>query len=266
MRRHGGMRSKVLALGLAAVPVLIAACGGSSSNGGFVSKGNAVCSTRASTVGTVYETTGEHYKPFTAPWAAGVAAGQAVARNQELTSLRGIKPPSGQATTYGDYLNTLRQMVGDLHVEQSAATSGNAANFKAADSKFASLSKTADSEATKLGLSSCAGDSLSSNDKSHIVHVISSTAVTNSPSYCSHAYTVAFVKQQWGSMAACIQDGKRPVGSKNPKTVDVSNVKGAGDFATADVVFHFATGKSENLSVAILNQDGSWRLLGAQSR
>jgi hypothetical protein len=46
----------------------------------------------------------------------------------------------------------------------------------------------------------------------------------------------------------------------------VSNVKGAGDFATADVVFHFATGKSENLSVAILNQDGSWRLLGAQSR
>lgn len=266
MRRQGAMRSRALALGLAPLPVLIAACGGSGGNSSFVSNVNAACSTRATTVGSVYETTGEHYKPFTAPWAAGVAAGEAVARNQELTALRGIKPPSAHATTYTSYLNTLQGMVSALRQQQSAATSGNSTAFKAADARYSSLTKTADGLATNLGLSTCAGNGLSGSDKSSINHVISSTAVTNSPSQCSQNYTAAFVRQNWGTMAGCIRSGKQPVGANNPKSVSVSNVKGAGHFATADVVFHFASGKNQNLSVAVLNQSGSWRLLGYQTQ
>jgi hypothetical protein len=253
-------------LGFAAVPVLIAACGGSSGNSSFVSNADAACATRASTVGTVYETTGEHYKPFTAPWAAGVAAGQAVARSQEVTSLRGIKPPSEQTTTYNNYVNNLQQQVTVLREEQAAATSGNQASYNTLDSRYSSLGNTADSLSTKLGLSACAGNGLTSSDKSQISHVISSTAVANSPSQCTQNFTLAFVKQNWGTMAGCVKNGKQPVGPNNPKSVDVSNIKGAGHFATADVVFHLPSGKKQNLSVALLNENGSWRLLGYQTR
>ena len=79
-------------------------------------------------------------------------------------------------------------------------------------------------------------------------------------------FTLAFVKQNWGILAVCIRNGKRPVGPNNPRSVDVSNIKGAGDFATADVVFHFASGRTKNLSVATYHQNGTWRLLGFSNR
>jgi hypothetical protein len=250
---------------VAVVPLLLAACGGaskSSSSGSFVLSADAACVTRATTVGSVYETTGERHKAFTGAWAAGVAGGQAMAQSQELTVLKGLKPPSGQGATHSKLLSTLQQMAGVLRQEQSAATKGDAAGFKALDSTYSNLNNTADRLAAQLGLSACAGNGLSSSDKSQISHVVSSTVVTNSTSHCTQNVTLAFIRQVWGTMANCVRNGKRPVGRNNPRSVDVSHYKGAGDFATADVVFHFAGGRRQKLAVGAYRQNGSWRLLG----
>jgi hypothetical protein len=177
-----------------------------------------------------------------------------------------MNPASWQAATYRGYLNTLQQTVAVLREEQSAATSGNVLSFRALDGKYSGLNKSADSLSSQLGLSTCAGNGLSGSDKSDISHLISSTAVKNSPSQCTQKFTLAFVRQNWGTMAACIRNGKKRVGPHNPRSVDVSNIKGAGTLATADVVFHFASGRRDNLSVAVYHQNGSWRLLGFSKR
>jgi hypothetical protein len=269
------MRNRAAAVAVVLLPALaVAACGsgsrsssssGSASNSGFVASANAACDANSTTQGGVYETVGEKYKPGTAPWAAGIAAGEAVALHQMYVALQPLNAPSGQAATYTRLVNDVKQGASVAAQERSAAASGDQSAYKSASVKLTSLSNDEEQLAGQIGLASCADNHLSSSDKASITHVVTTSPTTSSPSQCTQEMTPAFIKQQFGTMAACIQNGKQPVGPNNPKTVDVSGITGAGNFATANVVFHFASGKSQSLSVALYKQS-SWRLLGVQGQ
>jgi hypothetical protein len=268
-RRSGAALVVTVVSGLA-----VAGCGGGSSHSSsagappssaFATAANTACADESSAVGGVYESVGEQYKPFTGPWAAGTSAGIRSAIGTELSSLQTLKPPAAQAATYHSFLGALSQHESIVGEEQSAASAGNSSKFASLQSQDAPLSQTLMSLAGKMGLASCADHGLSSADVSQITHIITSTPVTNNPSQCTQDYTLAFVKQAWGSMAACIQNGKRPVGPSNPQSVTVSGMTGAGDLAIAQVTFHFSSGKIQHLAVAAYRQNGQWRLQGFRS-
>ena len=68
----------------------------------------------------------------------------------------------------------------------------------------------------------------------------------------------------YGSVSKCVQAQLHPT-QPNPKSVTVAHVTGAGDFASAAAALHFASGKTQSVSVAVYRQGGSWRLLGLKS-
>jgi hypothetical protein len=269
-------KSSVLAVGVAILAALLAGCGGGSksssssgspSNGGssFVSRANAACATNSTTQGGVYETMGERYKPGSGPWAAGIAAGQAVALQQMYNSLHGLTPPSGQAATYKQLVSDVGQGAAAAAQARSASARGDQAAYKTATAKLTALSNNAEQLARRIGLAACANNDLSSADRATITHIVTTSPTSNDPSQCTKEMTPAFVKQQFGTMAECIRSGKTPPGPNNPQTVNVSSITGAGDFAVANAVFHFSSGKSQNLSVALYKQS-TWRLLGVQGQ
>jgi glycine/serine hydroxymethyltransferase len=176
-----------------------------------------------------------------------------------------VKPSSGQAANYKTYLSMLQQERTLLLQEEATVKSGDQATYGSLDSRRTSLTNSSDRLAQRMGLSVCANRGITNADKAQITQLAAS-AKTNSPSQCTQDMTPAFVKQEFGSMAACITNGKQPVGPSNAKSVDISNIAGAGDFATGDVVLHLRSGHTQNLSAAFFRQHGSWRLLGLQNR
>jgi hypothetical protein len=269
--RYETLKYRSAAVGVAVLSgLVVAACGGgsggSSSSSSFVSSANSACATYSTTQGSVYETVGEQYKPFTGPWAAGTAGGQAVGRRTELAALRGLSAPANRAATYRSYVGDLGQISTILGQEKTAATRADAATYKELEAKRAPLTQDAQKLAAKIGLSSCANNAVSTADKATITHVITVTQQTNDPAQCTKDFTAAFVKQLFPSMSACVADGKKPIGPTNAKTVNVSDIAGAGNFAEATVKSQLVSGKQLNLSVAVYRPNGSWQLLGFQNR
>lgn len=265
------LKPRAFAFGIVSLPLLIAACGSTSKSStsstsgssAFVSSANAACASAFSTQGAVYESMGEQYKVGTPSWAAGLAAGQAKALKDMLATLQGLTPPSGQAAMYKTLLNYGQQDVADLNQASAAAIKGDSAAYQSAESKGAAVTAKAEELSAQMGLASCADNGLSGSDKAQITHVIAYTSTVGNPAECTQNFTAAYIKQAFGSMSACVQDQKHAT-SPVPKSVTVTGIKGAGDFATADAVYHLTSGKSQKVSFAVFRQNGSWRLVGFQ--
>lgn len=280
---HLTLKSKALAVGTVGLMALTAAgCGSSShksssvqssggqsssvqsssvqsSGGGSTATVNAACVSASSTIGSVYETVGERYLASTSAWGAGTTAGKAVAVSQLVSALQTVKAPSGQEANYKTLLSLSEQDRNLLQQEEAAAKKGDQSGFGSLEQRRAAINNQSDKLSLRLGLPACAGKAVSSADQAQITHVIVHSATAGDPAECTQAFTAAFIKQSFGTMAKCVSDQKRP--TSHPTSVDVSNFRGAGDYAYAAAIAHFASGKTQKLSFALLRQNGSWRLL-----
>jgi hypothetical protein len=267
--RSATLKSKGVALAAALLPALaLAACGGSSNSGGgngFAAKANQACAAYSSANGAIHETIGEQYKANTASWAAGTTAGDMVATQHEIAALKGLRPGAGQAATYKTYIGDLQQIAALLGQEKTAAVNGDATAFHQVDAQLGTLDQATKKVAAQLGLSSCAGNGLAAADKATITNLVTTTQETNSPTQCTQDFTAAFIKEAYGSMAACLAAGKQPVGPGNAKTVNVTSIDGAGDFAVVQATAQDVSGKTVNVTAGVYRQNGTWRLVGFSS-
>lgn len=115
--------------------------------------------------------------------------------------------------------------------------------------------------ALALGLVACGGDSESDEDK--IVDVIETSATSNDPADCERLSTQAFLEQTQLSegkeaVESCEEDTKDSDGDS--ESVEVSKVEVDGSKATADAAFKGGNFDGQTLSVALVEEDGDWKL------
>jgi hypothetical protein len=111
-----------------------------------------------------------------------------------------------------------------------------------------------------FGLVAC-GDSESDEDK--IVDVIETSVNSSDPADCKELMTQAFLEQtelEQGAAAvkSCEESAKDT--TDDPKSVEVSKVEVDGSAATADVAFTGGNFDGQTLSVALVEEDGDWKL------
>jgi len=115
--------------------------------------------------------------------------------------------------------------------------------------------------ALSLGLVACGGGSESSEDQ--VVDVIETAAASTDPADCTALTTQAFLEQTELSKGAeavksCEENAEDD--SDDPETVEVQNVEVDGTDATADVEFSGGTFDGQTLMVALVEEDGDWKL------
>jgi hypothetical protein len=115
--------------------------------------------------------------------------------------------------------------------------------------------------ALALGLVACGGSSESDEDK--VVDVIETSALSTDPGDCKELATQAFLEQtelEQGSAAvkSCEESAEETEG--DPESVDVSKVEVDGSAATADVAFTGGNFDGQTLSVALIEEDGDWKM------
>lgn len=112
-----------------------------------------------------------------------------------------------------------------------------------------------------LTLAACGGGG--ENDEEKIIEVIKTSATSDDPADCEALATQAFLEQTQladGSEAGakCEEEAK---GEENDiKSVKVSKVEVEDSTATADVAFSGGTFDGQALSVALVEEDGDWKL------
>jgi hypothetical protein len=112
-----------------------------------------------------------------------------------------------------------------------------------------------------LGLAACGGSEESDEDK--IVDVIETSATSNDPADCERLSTQAFLEQTQLSegkeaVESCEEDAKDDEG--DTESVEVSKVEVDGSDATADAAFKGGNFDGQALSVALVEEDGDWKL------
>jgi ABC-type glycerol-3-phosphate transport system substrate-binding protein len=113
-----------------------------------------------------------------------------------------------------------------------------------------------------LGLAACGGSSESDEDK--ITSVIEESATSTDPAICKETQTQAFMEQTSGgaggkdAVKECEKETK--AGEGNPDSVQVSKVEADGGKATADVAFKGGTFDKQTVEVALVEEDGDWKL------
>jgi hypothetical protein len=115
--------------------------------------------------------------------------------------------------------------------------------------------------ALALGLVASGGSSESDEDK--VVDVIETSALSTDPGDCKELATQAFLEQtelEQGSAAvkSCEESAEETEG--DPESVDVSKVEVDGSAATADVAFTGGNFDGQTLSVALIEEDGDWKM------
>lgn len=115
--------------------------------------------------------------------------------------------------------------------------------------------------AMAFGLFAC-GDEAGKEDE--IADVIEVVFLGNDPSKCTEAMTPAFIAQiemtrKEDSLGEC-EEGVREDGVNDADSVEVSEVEVDGSEATADVAFSGGNYDGQVLTVALLEEDGSWKL------
>jgi ABC-type glycerol-3-phosphate transport system substrate-binding protein len=111
-----------------------------------------------------------------------------------------------------------------------------------------------------FGLAAC-GSSESDEDK--VVEVIETSVTSTDPADCKELATQTFLEQtelEQGSAAvkSCEEDAEETEG--DPDSVEVSAVEIDGSAATADVAFAGGSFDGQTLSVALVEEDGDWKL------
>lgn len=111
-----------------------------------------------------------------------------------------------------------------------------------------------------LALSACGGGK---SDEDKIAEVIETAATTNDPSNCTELQTQRFNEQnsqQKGKAATKACEEEAEAGEDQAEGANVSNVSVNDEKATAEVEFEGGSLGSQALEVALIQEDGDWKL------
>jgi hypothetical protein len=111
-----------------------------------------------------------------------------------------------------------------------------------------------------LGLSACGGGN---GDEDKIVEAIETAETTANPRNCTELQTQRFneqVSQKRGKAATKACEKEAEAGEEEAKSANVSNVTVNDDKATAEVEFKGGPLDSQTLEVALVQEDGDWKL------
>ncbi len=111
-----------------------------------------------------------------------------------------------------------------------------------------------------LAVTACGGDG--SNAEDEVTEVIEAAATTKDPSNCTELQTLRFTEQNTGekgkaAIKSCEESAKEEEQAEEAK---VSNVSVNGEKASAEVEFIGGSLGSQTLSVALVEEDGDWKL------
>jgi hypothetical protein len=114
-----------------------------------------------------------------------------------------------------------------------------------------------------LTLAACGGGGSDSGDEESIEAAIVRSATTGDPANCTEVETQAFVEQSSdekgpAAVKECEKEAKDQ--SNNAKTVRVTKVKIDGDEATADAAITGGGFDGQVISIALVEEDGTWKL------
>lgn len=111
-----------------------------------------------------------------------------------------------------------------------------------------------------FGLAAC-GSSESDEDK--VVEVIETSVTSAEPADCKELATQAFLEQtelEQGSAAVESCEESAEDTENDPESVEVTEVEVDGSAATADVAFTGGSFDGQTLSVALVEEDGDWKM------
>jgi hypothetical protein len=111
-----------------------------------------------------------------------------------------------------------------------------------------------------LALTACGGGS---SDEDKIAETIETAATTSDPSNCTELETLSFVEQnsqQKGKAAIKACEKEAEAGEEEAEGANVSNVSVSGSKATAEAEFEGGSLGSQSLEVALVEEDGNWKL------
>jgi hypothetical protein len=115
--------------------------------------------------------------------------------------------------------------------------------------------------ALALGLAACGGSGESDEDA--VVETIETSALSTDPADCKELATIAFLEQTQfeegdAAVESCEEDAKED--ENDPDSVKVTKVRVDGSDATADAAFVGGTFDGQTLSVALVEEDGDWKM------
>jgi hypothetical protein len=111
-----------------------------------------------------------------------------------------------------------------------------------------------------LAVTACGGGGSSAEDE--VTEVIEQAATTKDPSNCTELQTLRFTEQNTGekgkaAIKSCEESAKEEEQAEEAK---VSNVSVDGEKATAETEFIGGSLGSQTLSVALVEEEGDWKL------
>jgi ABC-type glycerol-3-phosphate transport system substrate-binding protein len=111
-----------------------------------------------------------------------------------------------------------------------------------------------------LAVTACGGGGSSAEDE--VTEVIEQAATTKDPSNCTELQTLRFTEQNTGeegkaAIKSCEESAKEEEQAEEAK---VSNVSVNGEEATAEAEFIGGSLGSQTLAVALVEEDGDWKL------
>jgi hypothetical protein len=112
-----------------------------------------------------------------------------------------------------------------------------------------------------FGLAACGGDSESDEDK--VIDVIETSVTSTDPADCKELATQSFLEQtEFEQGAAAVESCEESAEDteNDPESVEVSEVEVDGSAATADVAFTGGSFDGQTLSVALVEEDGDWKM------
>jgi hypothetical protein len=112
-----------------------------------------------------------------------------------------------------------------------------------------------------FGLVACGGGGESDEDK--VVDVIETSATSTDPADCKELATQSFLEQtefEQGAAAVKSCEESAEDTENDPESVEVSKVEVDGSAATADVAFTGGSFDGQTLSVALVEEDGDWKM------
>jgi ABC-type glycerol-3-phosphate transport system substrate-binding protein len=114
-----------------------------------------------------------------------------------------------------------------------------------------------------LALAACGGGGSDSGDEEAVEAAIVRSATTADPANCTEVETQAFVEQSSDAKGAtALKECEKEAtdASNNAKTVKVTKIKIDGDEATADAAISGGGFDGQVISIALVEEDGSWKL------
>ncbi|HEX6154087.1 MAG TPA: hypothetical protein VFZ19_11255, partial [Solirubrobacterales bacterium] len=111
-----------------------------------------------------------------------------------------------------------------------------------------------------FGLAACGGGE---SDEDKVVDVIETSVTSTDPADCKELATQSFLEQtefEQGADAVESCEESAEDTENDPESVDVSKVEVDGSAATADVAFTGGSFDGQTLSVALVEEDGDWKM------